>query len=107
MVGKAEVPACFQLCGNKPPIAYKNQENAWYDREIVVWWFQQVFGPWYLSCGYRRDQKCILILDNFSGHEIEKDLIPSFIIVIYLPPNVTSLYQTLLDQGILAKLKCR
>lgn len=36
LVGNAKCPNCFSLC-DKPPIAYTNQENPWFDRSITVW----------------------------------------------------------------------
>ena len=36
MVGKAKAPECFRLCqGNKPPMAYHHQANAWFDNWLV------------------------------------------------------------------------
>lgn len=43
VIGKAKRPTCWDLCGNKPPIAYNNQDNAWFDRTITVWWILKVF----------------------------------------------------------------
>ena len=36
VIGKPIRPQCWDLCGNKPPIAYNNQNNAWFDRTITI-----------------------------------------------------------------------
>jgi hypothetical protein len=40
-----ESPVCFkhELKSKKPPVAYKNQANAWFTREITEWWILNVF----------------------------------------------------------------
>ena len=55
VIGKAKKPHCFALCDNKPPLPYKNEKNAWFDKNIMHWW----------------------ISSNVSGHIIQsiKDLI--------------------------------
>lgn len=48
------------------------------------------------------NRKILMILDNFSGHAIEKEF--SNIKLLFLPPNTTSLIQPL-DQGIINSFK--
>jgi hypothetical protein len=38
VVGKARKPECFQLCQNEtPPLPYKGQKNAWFDKDFTMW----------------------------------------------------------------------
>ena len=48
----------------------------------------------------------ILTLDNCSAHPPAATLIRGNIRVMYLPPNVTSIFQPM-DQGIIRSLKCK
>lgn len=44
VIGNAKTPMCFRLCpGSKPPCAYMNQHNVWFDRRITLWWLKTVF----------------------------------------------------------------
>jgi hypothetical protein len=56
-----------------------------------------------------RDRKILLLLDNFSGHELGVQLIGGLeglpnVRIAWLPPNTTSHWQPL-DQGIIASFK--
>jgi hypothetical protein len=50
------------------------------------------------------ERPTILILDNFSGHNIDPDLSLQHVISLYLPPNTTSTTQAL-DAGIIRHSK--
>lgn len=103
LVGTAKKPVCFRLCDNKPPIHYTNQDSAWFDKSITRWWLSHVIAPY-----FRRkygDQKVIVLIDNCPAHiNLGDDSIPSNIVLIYFPPNLTSVYQPA-DQGIIAQIK--
>jgi hypothetical protein len=43
VVGKAKKPACFSL--GDPPLPYHHQANAWFDRDVTLWWILTVFWP--------------------------------------------------------------
>jgi hypothetical protein len=103
LVGTAKRPNCFSLCGNAPPMAYTNQTNSWFDRNITIWWLQNVFAPF---C-FRRwgDKKVILILDNCPCHmNIPLESIPKNVVPVFLPENLTSRHQPC-NLGIIAQLK--
>lgn len=100
LVGSAKNPNCLSMC-DRPPIAYTNQENAWFDRSTTVWWFKNVF---LTLCRNRwGDDQVILILDNCPCHlKIVLTDVPENIVIIYLPENLTSRHQPC-DLGIIAK----
>lgn len=102
VIGKSASPTCFRQCGNKPPLPYFQQENAWFDKRVFLWWLKEVF-----SKAVRQthgDQKVVLLLDNFSGHQLEASLIPRNVIVLFFPPNMTSHIQPA-DMGMISTLK--
>jgi DDE superfamily endonuclease len=103
VVGKAKMPVCFSLCENsKPPIAYTSQSNAWFDRHITWWWLKEVFMPHHTSrFGHGH---CIMLLDNCSAHKIEESILPPWLHILFLPPNVTNKHQPA-DMGMIAALK--
>ena len=47
---------------------------------------------------------CILLLDNYSAHNVSKDKYSRYIIILFLPPRVTSWHQPA-DMGMIASLK--
>jgi hypothetical protein len=64
---------------------------------------------WFNNKIYSQGRKVLLLLDNFSGHELGVQLIRgkqglSNIQVEWLPPNTTSYWQPL-DQGIITSFK--
>lgn len=52
-----------------------------------------------------RNKKVLLLLDNASTHQLDKDCELSHVTFFFLPPNTTSLLQPL-DQGIIHSFKC-
>ena len=103
VVGKSKNPLCFKQCRNKqPPMAYTNQKNAWFSREVTIWWINTVFWPWHVE--HRGYVLCILLLDNCSAHMISKTSYPDLIMLYFLPPKVTSRHQPA-DMGMIAALK--
>ncbi|CAM9902930.1 unnamed protein product, partial [Ectocarpus sp. 13 AM-2016] len=79
----------------RPPIP------AWLDSSICQWWFDEVFVPFVKKT---TGKKVALLWDNCPGHIIKND--DPQIVIIFLPPNVTSVYQPM-DMGILFALKCQ
>ena len=66
VVGKSARPQCWDLCHDKPPLPYKHQANAWFDKSIMAWWLKEVFG---LEMRKRYgENKVILLLDNCAAH---------------------------------------
>ena len=80
IIGKLARPRCFNLV-NRCPIAYMNQRNAWFDQRVMSWWISSVFLP-----AHRKRSNgvfAILILDNFSGHNIDFSQFSDRLIVIF------------------------
>jgi DDE superfamily endonuclease len=103
IIGKAKKPVCFRLCENQqPPMAYRNQVKAWFDKRVTLWWIESVFIP-YHKHKYGVSH-CILLLDNCPGHKIDLALMPNWCHVLFLPPNLTSNFQPA-DMGMIASLK--
>ena len=103
MVGKSKLPACFRMI-DKVPMDYTHQQNAWFDRAVTRWWINTTFLPY-----HRRkhgEEKAILILDNCPAHDALEAgvLLYGTLIVLFLPPNLTSRHQPC-DMGIIQGLK--
>ena len=101
VIGTAKRPEVFKrVCTpNSKWVKYKNQKNAWFNKDICQWWFDHVFVPHVKG---RHSGKVYLLWDNCSCHRINnwhKD-----IIILYLPKGTTLWFQPM-DQGILAVLK--
>ena len=103
VVGKSKRPRCFSLSPNGiPPIAYTHQSNAWFDKGVTLWWLNSVFWPWHVE--KHGEVCCLLLLDNCSAHRVLKEQYSRFIIILFLPPRVTSWHQPA-DMGMIASLK--
>jgi hypothetical protein len=64
---------------------------------------------WFDNLMIRKGKKALLLMDNFSAHELAVELIEDgnelkMTKVMWLPPNATSVYQPL-DQGIIQNWK--
>jgi hypothetical protein len=106
VVGKAKKPVCFKHelgKDGKPPIAYKDQANAWFTREVTEWWILKVFWPWHVRT--HGDVWGILLLDNCSAHHgLNEDNLPRKLSIIFFPANLTNRHQPC-DMGIIAGVK--
>ena len=104
IIGKAKKPVCFGLLHTtqSTPLPYKHQKNAWSDKDITIWWINNVFWPEHLQ--ENGHVNAILILDNCSAHKIDISKISKKITIKFLPPNVTSRHQPT-DMGMIAALK--
>ena len=100
MIGTSKRPRCFR--GETIPLEYAQQKSAWMDRTVYRHWWTNVFLP---SVRSKTSEPVALILDIFSGHDM--DLVDPIgqVKVFCLPPNLTSIYQPL-DQGIISAVKC-
>ena len=98
LIGKSKNPRCFR---NKTlKLKYYNQAKAWSDSKVFKKW-------WEAFCLYirsRTNRKCLLVMDNCGPHGTELVDPDGQIEVIFLPPNVTSVYQPM-DAGVIAMLK--
>ena len=100
VIGTAKNPMVFRHV-RKPPTPYYFQPSAWLDSSICQQWFDEVFVPFVKKTTGR---KVALLWDNCPSHIITND--DPQITIIFLPPNVTSVYQ-LCGQGILHALECQ
>jgi hypothetical protein len=101
IIGKAKKPVCFGLLqpGHSTPLPYKHQKNAWFDKDITIWWINNVFWPEHLQ--ENGHVNAILILDNYSANKNDILKISSKITIKFLPPNVTSCHHPA-DMGMIA-----
>lgn len=99
IVGTASNPHCFRdgVC----PIPYLSQKNAWVDSTVYKNWWEKVFLP---SVREFTDEPVALIMDNFSGHDINCSDETGQVTTFFFPPNSTSIHQPL-DQGIISTVK--
>jgi hypothetical protein len=104
MVSKAKAPECFRLCqGNKPPMAYHHQANAWFDKEVTIVWINTVLWPWHLK--HHGNVYSLLLLDNCPAHaNLDSDRIPDHLVIHFFRPNRTSFLQPA-DMVMIASLK--
>eukprot|EP00978_Attheya_sp_CCMP212_P019422 scaffold54421_cov57-Attheya_sp.AAC.2 len=106
IIGKAKKTECFHLCENDkvPLLAYKGQRNAWFDKEVTMWWLLvHVFWPHHLQV--HGDVPCLLLLDNASVQtNLDLSVLPANLHMMYVPPNVTNMHQPA-DMGMIASLK--
>jgi len=98
IIGKAENPRCFKgvnkgLLG----VDWYSNRKAWMTRDIMTQWLTK------LNKLMRQKRKILLFMDNASSHP-QKEF--SNIVIIFLPPNTTSLSQPL-DQGIIQNVKVK
>ena len=104
LIGKSKKPTCFKLLqpGQKTPLPYTHQTNAWFDKNISLWWINNVFWP---SHELRNGNvNAILILDDCTAHKIDMSKIPKHLTIKFLPPNVTNRHQPA-DMGMISSLK--
>ncbi|PQM43520.1 hypothetical protein VC83_09647 [Pseudogymnoascus destructans] len=103
VVGKSKNPQCFKNINVKRMrIQYRYNETKWMTglimKEYLDWLNEKM-----------KHCKILLLLDNFSGHEVGVELVGglqglSNVRIAWLPPNTTSHWQPL-DQGIIASFK--
>lgn len=101
IIGKEKRPACFEhKSGEDLGFHYQNNLKAWMNTEI--------FNDW-ISLWDRdlkvKNTKILLLVDNFSGHNLHPDRTLSNIRLEFFAPNLTSHVQPL-DAGIIASFKC-
>ena len=99
LIGKSKTPrntnrAFFESNRTK----YYNNDSAWMTREI----FEDIL----LDFDSKLTEPVVLLLDNFSAHNIQSSVILKNVIPIYLPPNTTSKSQPF-DAGIIATFKVK
>jgi hypothetical protein len=103
IIGRSKNPRCFKHINRKNlRIIYRHNKSKWMTGIICEEWLH-----WFdkLMAG----RKVLLLLDNFSGHELGVEKVGSLdglrnVTIRWLPPNTTSHWQPL-DQGIIASFK--
>jgi DDE superfamily endonuclease len=100
VVGKAKKPSCFSL--GDPPLPYHHQANAWFDRDVKLWWILTVFWPHHVRT--QGDVPALLLLDNCTAHDVDRSKLPAKLIIFFLLPNMKSNHQPA-DMGMIASLK--
>lgn len=108
VIGKSAKPRALK--GVKVlPLIYKANKRAWITKELVKEWLEDYFlkevRAHYRSIGLDDNADIVLVFDNCSAHPNADFLKLDNIIIIFLPPNCTSLIQPL-DMGVLRSLKC-
>ena len=98
LIGKSKTPRCFKNRTLK--INYYDQKKAWSDTRVFKKWWEH-FRRYIRG---KHSQKVLLIMDNCGPHGAELTDPDGQIEVIFLPPNVTSVYQPM-DAGVIAMLK--
>lgn len=98
LIGKSKRPRCFDM--GPPRLKYFNQAKAWSDSKVFQKW-------WEFFLNHIRSQtadKVLLIMDNCGPHGAELKDPHNQVNVVFLPPNVTSMYQPM-DSGVIAMVK--
>jgi hypothetical protein len=105
VIGKSENPRCFSKINRRNlRIIYRFNESKWMTglicEEYLRWLNNKIRGE---------GRKVLLLMDNFSGHELAVQLVGglqglSNVRIAWLPPNTTSEWQPM-DQGIIASFK--
>lgn len=110
-IGKSKRPRGFPKEPGQLPTFYTHSAKAWMTTTIFVEWYDTIFIPQvkaYQASQDRSGERVILILDNAPTHPkastLERE--DGQFIVIFLPPNVTSVQQPM-DQNVIANLKAR
>ncbi|XP_015795121.1 tigger transposable element-derived protein 6-like [Tetranychus urticae] len=100
VIGKSEKPRCFK---NKDhiieKISYRSNQRGWMTSVIFTEWLIELDNLF-----RERQQKAILFIDNFAGHTTEYE--PTNILLMFLPPNTTSVTQPL-DAGVIRAVKSK
>jgi hypothetical protein len=105
VIGKSENPRCFSKINRKNlRIIYRFNNTKWMTGLICEEYLQ-----WLNNKMRSEGRKVLLLLDNFSGHELAVQLVGglqglSHVRIAWLPRNTTSSWQPM-DQGIIASFK--
>lgn len=105
IIGKSKSPRCFKNINRKLlRVEYRYNKTKWMTGVIIEEYLQ-----WLDNKMRSKNRKVLLLLDNFSGHELGVELVGGKegllnVRIEWLPPNTTSYWQPL-DQGIIASFK--
>ena len=96
VIGKSRAPRCFKNVTSLP-CRYRSQKKSWMNSTLFEEWVRE------LDVKFRKEnRKLALVIDNCPAHPTMADL--SNVKLIFLPPNTTSVSQTM-DQGVIKCLK--
>ncbi|XP_044311435.1 jerky protein homolog-like [Varanus komodoensis] len=108
LIGKSKKPRAFKKLKNREslPLYYTHQKKAWMNSEIFKTWFQNEFVPTVEKHLKENNlpRKAVLLLDNAPSHPATDELTDGDIKALFLPPNVTAVFQPM-DQSVLETLK--
>ena len=113
LVYHSENPRAFKthrVMKERLHVLWRANPKAWVTRVFFVEWVNTVFGPSVKKYLLQNNLplQCLLILDNAPAHPpgLEDEILEefSFIKVLYLPPNTTSILQPM-DQQVISNFK--
>ena len=97
-IGKSTIPRCFKNI-KQLPCQYRSQKKSWITGDLFGERVRK------LDSSFRaQDRKVVLLIGNCPAHPEIKNL--TNINLIFLPPNATSVFQTM-DQGVIRSLKAQ
>jgi hypothetical protein len=105
VIGKSKNPRCFKNINRQLlRVQYRWNKSKWMTGLIM-----EEYLRWLDNKMIAQGRKILLLLDNFSGHELGVQLVGGlqgllYVRIEWLPPNTTSHWQPL-DQGIIASFK--
>jgi hypothetical protein len=105
VIGRSKNPRCFaKIKRRNLRIEYRFNKTKWMTGFICEEYLQ-----WLNNKMRGESRKVLLLMDNFSGHELGVQLVGgqqglSNVRIEWLPPNTTSFWQPM-DQGIIASFK--
>ena len=105
VIGKSANPRYFPKKPKSQRYHLASKIGCEYRQQACAWMNSNIFGEWLLSLQKKcksENRKILLLLDNFSCHNLDLDL-PN-IEIVFFPPNTTSKSQPL-DQGIINNTK--
>ena len=105
IIGKAKYQLCVTHLPEKP-MPYRNQKNAWFTKDVTLWWILNVLKPAHEKKDGRH-VRAILLLENCSVYKLKEDqllMLPEWLKIVFLPPNSTNRSQPA-NMGMIASLK--
>ena len=105
VIGQSKNPRCLKNINRRLlRIQYRYNKSKWITGIIM-----EDYLRWFNNKMSIQGRKVLLLLDNFSGHELGVQLVGgkqglSNVQIEWLPPNTTSHWQPL-DQGVIASFK--
>lgn len=70
MIGKSKCPRAFAGRANHLEVHYRNQQSAWMNKDLFMWWLTEAFYP--EVARLYGDRPVLLLLDNAPPHRAGK-----------------------------------